>query len=178
MLKKYTSLILVFQLFFISISSLAEDTGPKAASREFALPSEFEGIRKEGGAFYYSPTSKGKVLVPINVWGEVNKGGLHFVPTNTDLIQGLSLAGGPKSTAALDKVKLIRNENNKIAEYEFDLSKGGNAEAFNMKLDSGDTIFIEKEFYYENRAYYTGLFSVIATVLSSVILYRQIKRGN
>lgn len=149
----------------------------KNAFKDFALPSEFEGIKKEPGSIYYSATSKGKVLIPVNVWGEVNKTGLHFVPLDTDLIQGLSLAGGPKSTAALDRITLTRNIDGKIEEFKFDLEKGGTPEAYMQKLSSGDTIFIEKEYLYENRAYYTSLISVIVTFLSGILIYRQVKKG-
>ncbi len=177
MKKLFISLLVVFQMLNAPLLLAEEAKATAGAFKDFALPSEFEGIKKEAGAVYYSASSKGKVLIPVNVWGEVNKTGLHFVPIDTDLVQGLSLAGGPKSTASLDKIKLTRNVNGKIEEFKFNLEKGGTPEAYQLKLSPGDTIFIEHDYYYDNRTYYTGLFTVFATILSSIILYRQIKRG-
>lgn len=176
MLKKIILTTCLVQIFNSSFS-FAEEKVVTNPLKDFALPSEFEGLRKEPGSFYYSPTSKGKILIPINVWGEVNRAGLHYVPLDTNIVQGLSLAGGPKSSAALDSVKLTKNINGKIEEFEFDLMKGGNPEVYSLKLDPGDTLFVEKEYFMENRAYYTGLIAIGATILSSVLLYRQIRTG-
>ncbi|MDO9183223.1 MAG: SLBB domain-containing protein [Bacteriovorax sp.] len=177
MKKNIILVVLICEMLYSSLIFADDSKVSTGAFKDFSLPSEFEGIKKEAGALYYSASSKGKVLIPVNVWGEVNKTGLHFVPIDTDLVQGLSLAGGPKSTAALDKIKLTRNVDGKIEEFKFDLEKGGTVAAYNYKLTPGDTIFVEREYFYENRTYYTSLLAVVATILSSVILYRQIKRG-
>ncbi len=176
-MKKILTGILVYQLLIFPSVVLAEEK-VSTAFKDIALPSDFEGVKKEPGAVYYSSSAKGKALIPVNVWGEVNKSGVHFVPVDTTLVQGLSLAGGPKSSGSLDKVKLTRSADGKIEEFKFNLQGGGTPEAYQMKLNPGDTIFIEKEFFYENRAYYTSLFGVIATILSTVLLYRQVKKGN
>lgn len=143
---------------------------------EFALPSDVKDISKTSGSVYYSPTAKGRVLIPIHFWGEVSKSGLHYIPVDTNLIKGLSLAGGPKSSAKLDTVKISRKTPSKIEELKFDLSEGGNVGAYNFKLKSGDTVFVEKDHYYENRAYYTSLIGVITTLLSSMVIFSQVKK--
>lgn len=177
-MKKIILLITILQMSTSSFAFAEEKIVAAGAFKDFALPSDFEGIKKESGALFYSSSTKGKVLIPVNVWGEVNKSGLHFIPVDTNLVQGLSLAGGPKSSGVLDNIKLTRNVDGKIEEFTFNLERGGTIEAYQLKLNPGDTIFVEKEYFYENRSYYTGLIAVIATVLSSVILYRQIKKGN
>ncbi|PIP96583.1 MAG: hypothetical protein COW00_19405 [Bdellovibrio sp. CG12_big_fil_rev_8_21_14_0_65_39_13] len=144
--------------------------------RQLALPSEVKDLSKGVGAIYYSPSIKGKVLIPVNIWGDVGKTGLHFVPVDTTLVMGLSLAGGPSSHAKLSDIKLNRTENGKSNEYTFDLSGGGTVDAQSFSLKPGDTIFVENDKYYENRAYYTSLIGVIATILSSVLLYREVKK--
>jgi len=57
----------------------------------------------------------------------------------------------------------------------FDITQGGDLTLEDFKLRPGDTIFIEKDTYRQDRAYYTSLFGVILTVLSSILLYRQVK---
>jgi hypothetical protein len=175
MYKNILVTLLIVQIIIFQSLAFSQEKSTGINLRDLALPSEFEGIKKEAGAVYYSGTSKGKALIPVNVWGEVNKAGLHYLPIDTDLVLGLSLAGGPKSTAQLSKIKVTRNNNNQISEYKFDLSEGGTPEAYKLKLEPGDTVFVEREYFYENRAYYTSIIGVFATVLSSILLYRQVK---
>jgi len=175
-------LLLLSELLLISIpvnaAEMGASTGPteKISLKDLALPSETQNIEKKPGAFFFSPTSKGKVLVPVNFWGEVAITGIHYIPIDSDLVTGLSLAGGPKSTARLDNITLTRKQENTVKQYSFDLTKGGETDAYKMKLGPGDTVFVERSFYVENRTYYTSLFGVIATILSSVLLYREVKR--
>lgn len=145
--------------------------------KELALPSEVSNISKKGGAIYYSPAIKGKVLMPVNIWGAISRPGLHFVPINTNIIKGLSFAGGPSSTADLSNIKLTRLNESKVVESEFDLGAGGGEREYTTVLQPGDTLFIKKDTWSENRNYYTSLVGVIATILSSVLLYRQIDRN-
>ena len=93
-------------------------------------------------------------------------------------MRGLSLAGGPTGTARLDNISLTRKnfETNKYEEYSFDFEKGGESDIHNFKLRPGDTIFIEKNEFINNRAYYTSLVSVVATILSSILVYREVKK--
>ncbi|MCP4912846.1 MAG: hypothetical protein GY909_06985 [Oligoflexia bacterium] len=157
-------------------SAKAKKSSKEFNIRELALPSEVKKLGKSSGAVYYSPSVKGKVLIPVHFWGEINKSGLHFVPLDTTLVQGLSMAGGPKQRATLDKVRLTRRSEGKLQNEFYNLEGGGEDDAFNAVLQPNDTIFIEKNDYLEDRSYYTSLFGVIATVLSSILLYREVKR--
>ena len=56
-------------------------------------------------------------------------------------------------------------------------AKGGSNEAALKSLRPGDMVFVEKDYWYENRAYYTSLVGVVATILSSILLYRQVKKN-
>lgn len=44
----------------------------------------------------------------VAIWGEVRNPGEHRVPYNTNLVELLSIAGGPTSNAKLSKVQLTR----------------------------------------------------------------------
>jgi protein involved in polysaccharide export with SLBB domain len=150
---------------------------PKFNIRELTLPSEVEDLAKSSGNIFYSKSVKGKVLIPIHFWGEVKLTGLHFMPVDTNLIHGVSMAGGPTSLGILENVKLTtKNGEKRVVKY-FDLSTGGDDEAYDYKLQPGDSVFIEKSNYLENRAYYTSLIGVVATILSSILLYRQVEKN-
>jgi len=179
-MNKLSTLLIIFS--FIFNTSIMAQTGQKSGSisnsvnlRELALPSEVKNIGKTSGAIFYSPSIKGKVLIPVNFWGEIGKSGLHFIPIGTSILSGLSLAGGPRSTAELDTVKLTRLIDKKIKTFQFDLTDGGNNVVYDMKLKPGDTIFVSRDNFMSNRAYYTSLIGVISTILSTFIIYNQVK---
>ena len=110
------------------------------------------------------------------MWGELRQSGLHFIPSDTTLIKGLSLAGGPSSTANLEEVILTRSEaNGKMKEIEFDLSEGGDVKAQEFKIESGDVIFVKKSTFQENRAYYTSLINIAVTVISTFFIINKVK---
>lgn len=183
--ETYLSIKLIFLIIlifsFFSFDSLAEASeskdNPKLNIQDLALPSDTEGIRKEGSSIYFAIPSKGKILIPVHIWGEVNKAGLHYLPSETDVVKALSLAGGPRTAAKLENVKLTRVENNVAKEYKFDLSEGGGTVAYQSKLNPGDTIFVEKNYFYENRIYYTSLAGVLATLVTAYVLYNRMEKG-
>ena len=144
--------------------------------KEFVLPSELQDIRKSSGSIFYNKSIKGKVLIPVHIWGQVANPGLHFVPAETTFISALSMAGGPRNNSKLDNVKLIRKFSKTITSKEFDLTQGGNDEAYFYELKPNDAIFIERSSFYEDRAYYTTLVSVFVSLLSAFIVYNEVQK--
>lgn len=167
--KKLTTWLILFSLSFSAYSK------ERISLNDLALPSEVKDLRKFPGSIYYSPTTKGKPLVPVHFWGEVKKSGLHYIPIDTPLISGISLAGGLTSSADLEKVRVTRTEGKDLQTINFDLSSGGDEEAYKQFLRPGDTVFIKKTRFYENRSYYTSLIGVLATLISSYAILRQVK---
>ena len=100
----------------------------------------------------------------MHFWGEIKNTGLHFIPAQTTLIQGISMAGGAKPLGVLESVRVTRSfDKGKIQSYSFDLTEGGSKKAYNFELTPQDTVFIKKSHFLENRVYYTSLIRVIAT---------------
>lgn len=60
-------------------------------------------------AAQYYIGNEGELLIKVNVWGRVQKPGQYFVPSNTDLITLISVAGGPAEKSRLDNVRIVRN---------------------------------------------------------------------
>jgi len=60
-------------------------------------------------AQYYLGTEN-ELLVPINIWGFVEKPGQYMVPNNTDLISLISFAGGPTENAKISSVRIVRSD--------------------------------------------------------------------
>ncbi len=143
--------------------------------QDLALPSEVRDIGKSSGAVFYSPTTKNKTLMPVHIWGEVNRPGLHYIPVDTKLIKGLSFAGGGNGTAKLSEVVVNRLDGNKVRRWEFNLVEGGDNSAHEYELKPGDTVFVEKDRFQENRAYYTGLFGVVLTIVSTLLVLKRLE---
>lgn len=146
---------------------------------ELALPSELKNVQKGSGSIFYNPSIKGKVLIPVHFWGYFSRPGLHFIPVESSLLEGVSYAGGPTPQGKLDNVRHMRkSDKSEVINEYFDLEKGGSNKAALMKLQPGDMVFVERDNWMEDRAYYTGLIGVVATILSSILIYREVKKGN
>lgn len=61
-----------------------------------------------GGQEYVSGNYPGAVLIPVTILGPVSKQGIHHIPTKTNLIKFLSLAGGVSSKVEWDDVIIKR----------------------------------------------------------------------
>lgn len=181
-INKMVSVVLCIQMLSIS-SGYAQDKGDglklnsELSLQEIALPSEVKDLGKQSGSIFYNTSVKNKVLIPTHFWGEVGKPGLHFIPTDTSLVKGLSMAGGPNGSARLDDITLTRTSaDGKLVQHEFNLAEGGDAEAFNFKLAPGDSIFIKKDQYREDRGYYTSLIGIAISIISTVVLLQNVKK--
>ena len=57
---------------------------------------------------YYYLGGKEGLTIGVNLWGFVRNPGRYEVPSSTDLVQLISLGGGPLEHAELDEVKIVR----------------------------------------------------------------------
>lgn len=73
-----------------------------AAGTAAALPKEIER-----GAQYYIG-DENQLMMKVNIWGRVEKPGQYFVPSDTDLITLISVAGGPADKSRIDNVRVVR----------------------------------------------------------------------
>ncbi len=180
-MRKIVCFKLIICLLFSTTSAFAKSKKNTDSTslnlKEFALPSEVENIPKAPGSVFYSPVVKGKVLIPVHIWGEVQRPGLHFIPIGATLLEGLSIAGGLTSNAVTDNIRLTHQEGDKVESRYFDLSGGGDNEAFMTALRPRDTIFAERSTFREDRNYYTSLIGVLATIVSSIFILEQIKKN-
>lgn len=92
---------MVMSMFFLA-SSLSAQTflGPKDAQNQSMPPT------------YYALSEQGGLMISVNLWGFVGKPGRYQVPSSTNLVQLISLAGGPIENADIDKVEIVRQTMN------------------------------------------------------------------
>ncbi len=115
------------------------------------------------------------LIIKVHIWGQVMKPGLHSVPSNTDLMELLSLAGGPSDYADLGRIKLIRRQREgeqihyiNLEEY---LSKGDPSSLIILK--SGDAVIVPKSSWYYWRTT-IGILSDVAVFLNLALLIRSL----
>ena len=75
-------------------------------STETELNSSKQATQTRPGFYIYAKPFE--VTMTINLWGEVTQQGVYIIPTNTDILQLISFAGGPKERSNLDEVLVYR----------------------------------------------------------------------
>ena len=120
----------------------------------------------------------GTILMNVNVWGHVNRPGRHMVFDGIDIATLLSVVGGPKSGAKLNKVKIFRevpDESGRLV-YTINIAKflkTGDRSEF-IKIMPNDTFIIPQK----TSSYMMEQVGTINTVLSILNIYLQIDYRN
>ena len=94
----------------------------------------------------YYVDSNGSLYINVNIWGHVNSPGSHLVYDGVDLINLISIVGGPKIGANTKKIRIIRYNDNKVV-HEVNLEKFykyGDRSDF-IEILPNDTIIIEEK---------------------------------
>jgi len=94
----------LFLTLFIVIAAVASSFAQVPTETE--LNSAKQSSLSRPGYFYYAKPFE--VTMTVNLWGEVPQQGVYVIPTNTDIIQLISYAGGPKEHSNLNEVLLYR----------------------------------------------------------------------
>lgn len=93
------TLIAILAAQLVAAPALANGPGGLSLGQQFSGSS---------GSEFVSGNYPGAILMSVNLWGSAGKPGIHHIPTQTDLVTFLSLAGGPLPDAQLDKVIIKR----------------------------------------------------------------------
>ena len=126
----------------------------------------------------YFTDKSGTILMNVNVWGHVNSPGRHMVFDGIDMATLLSVVGGPKSGAKLNKVKIFRevpDDNGQIT-YTINLVKflkTGDRSEF-IKIMPNDTFIIPQK----TSSYIMSQVGTLNTLLSVLNIYLQIDYRN
>lgn len=108
-----------------------------------------DGSPSSHGSEYVSGAYKGAVLIPVSIIGAIPKPGIHHIPTRTNLLKFITLAGGPVEGAKLSELVIKRlksdDTNDEVHEeiFEIDaeelLTTAGNRGPL---LRAGDVVYI------------------------------------
>jgi hypothetical protein len=134
-------------------------------------------LPQDRAAQYYLG-SKDELLIPVNVWGFVQKPGQYLVPDNTELITLLSYAGGPTENAKISHIRVIRNDR-KMGNvvYKVDVKKyieTGDDRLIPV-LKPGDTIIVNgTTFHWINRFFeFVSRIAIVAQMYYFIVIAQQ-----
>jgi len=139
-------------------------------SSDLNIGDELRGA--ERGSEYVSGYYRGAIMIPISLWGAVEKPGVHHVPMRTDLLAFLSLAGGPKANANLGKVSIKRQSNHGEEVLKADLNELlTEPTSISMILEPNDIVNVpyENPIVDTNTIVTIGLVATIMSVVTSIV---------
>jgi len=121
-------------------------------------------------SFYFSPNEENMLMIRVNIWGYVFSPQTVLVPDGTDLVTGLSYAGGPNENANVNHVVILHADGTKdicdLAKY-----KGEESRKHNPILRPGDTVMIKGNFIYHVTTFIRRLYEVAVVANIAVLVY-------
>jgi len=105
--------IKVLLLTFIIFSAL----GISSVTAQGLFETQAPPVGSSAPSYYYLGGREGLTIV-VNLWGFVKNPGRYEVPSSTDLVQLISLGGGPLEHAQLEGVKIVRQIMQRDSTYE------------------------------------------------------------
>lgn len=139
-------------------------------------------IAKESSASgaQYDYSDPNAVNIKVMVWGYVKFPGQYIIPATSNVINLLSLAGGPTQDAELDGLKLFRvnkDASQSIIDFNYEDLLGDNSDLSNPvkipKLLPGDVLLVPGSPKWYFKDYFGLLLSVVSTLASiaAVLVY-------
>lgn len=113
------------------------------------------------------------LLVNVNLWGHVQRPGIYSVPSSYSLIDLISSAGGPLSTARLNDVRIVRKDQEVLKIDIEKFLKTGDITLLPI-LQPGDTIIVAGSIQ-DIFTQIVGLFRDIAIIVNVFILSQRVK---
>jgi len=121
-------------------------------------------IESRYDSLYKNPHLSVNALFRINILGEVRAPGFYYVSDYEKFTAILSFAGGTLAAADLENIKLIRNYKSIDIDIEDIIREGSTAT--DLGLQSGDQVFVPRNWWVDNAALISIFFSVSALALT------------
>ena len=133
-----------------------------------------------GSSEFTTSNSKQRLLVKVQIWGDVNSPGVYYVPDITSLIELISLAGGPVGSIDDLEVKASRKILGKKA-----LSETFEGEEFLTSVKAGkwvmqpdDVVYVQAQGSTEGLLKTLSIVSAITGTITSVALVMFLANDN
>jgi hypothetical protein len=152
----------------VALVGLSIIAGVASGQVRYTGGGEEESIRRP--QYYLAPGLEEELKIKVRVWGELNVPGLYIVRDGTDLVEVLSLAGGPTEDAKLSDVRIVRaaGDFTRVIEVDVEDFVRSGADAARLTLQPDDTIMVPAKFW--PRAFrWTGLIGTLALVANVIV---------
>ena len=128
-----------------------------------------EEIESRYASLYKDPHLSINALYRINILGEVTNPGFYYVSDYEKFTAILAFAGGTTGEADLQNIKLIRNNQQIDIDVETIIQEGSTATDFG--LQSGDQVFVPRNWWADNSVWVTIAISAAALVIGTYALF-------
>ena len=133
----------------------------------------FEEIKSEivsrYSSLYKDPQLSVNALYKINILGEVKSPGFYYVSDYEKFTALLAYAGGATQFADLDNIKLIRNSKQIDIDVDKIIQEGSTLS--DIELQSGDQVFVPRNWWSDNSAWVTIFISAAALVATTYAIF-------
>ncbi len=138
-----------------------------------AISGASDSIRPETllrAQYYLEPGLEEELKIKVRVWGEVTVPGLYIVGDGADLIEVISLAGGPTQDADLGDVRIVRSfgEESRVIEVDVKEYLGKGSREAVILLEPGDTVSVPSQTW-PKIFRWTGVISTL-TLIANVMV--------
>jgi protein involved in polysaccharide export with SLBB domain len=120
-------------------------------------------------SLYKDPHLSINALFRINILGEVEEPGFYYVSDYEKFTAILAFAGGTTAAADLSNIKLIRNFEEIQIDVETIIMEGSTATDFG--LQSGDQVFVPRNWWSDNSVWVTIALSATALILTTYAVF-------
>ncbi|MCX6149943.1 MAG: SLBB domain-containing protein [Ignavibacteriales bacterium] len=126
---------------------------------------------------FYKVDNTGELTKKVNIWGYVKNPGRYEVPASTNLVQLISIAGGPQQYATLDNVKVFRLlDNGAKSEREVDVENLSKTLNSDLILNNEDTIVVDYSATVTWKDILNFLYTPVALVVSVIFIIDRVKK--
>lgn len=162
MLKRYFPVLVIGAIVLLT----SNESFAQGLFGEQASP-----IGSNAPSYYYLGGKEG-LTIAVNLWGFVKNPGRYEVPSSTDLVQLISLGGGPLEHAQLESVKIVRQILQPDSTYKTDvihvsLDKFQKTGTKTPLLLPGDTIIVPGSTFSAVQQF-VALFRDVALIFSGI----------
>ncbi len=174
MRNKYSAI----RIFFLGLFALAFVTPAFAQVDQMSMANRFMNGRSVN--YYYA--KPGDITITVSIWGFIQRPGLYEVASSTNLINLISLAGGPNSYAKLTDVNVVRVRKDKDgnltrSEFTVNLKDLTHVTQKEIELKPGDVIYVNHTAWYTVKEVFSvasgiGIFMTSIYYLSRILTGR------
>lgn len=155
------------KIFIYLVSVLLFTT---SATAQVVGPGDLRRMQQTNGHEYYVGASLGKPLITVNLVNGVRSPGVYHIPTETDLAQLFSYAGGTLHEFDLSDVNIRSQKNGRIQVANFNFEKAISRDQQMPILLDKDIVHLQKEETLDKTFRWVSLASMVATIALTIVV--------